>query len=917
MTPRFKLIIIIGIIAYVALSLYHWQLAGKFTGSSGMTSSSQVLNRSHQEKNWVQVSTTPSQTTKADQEPLPAETADKDPSESGEQQNNRTNPPFEYSRPAERQSSVAPESDLEQIRRQNEELRQTLRNEKSRLAGEIRELRSRLAQQQSELDETRIRLREKEERPSLSPQPGKEKPSESNNDMNTLQSLLGARLEALNKANERIRGLADLLDKTRDELLENRNKNALLLRQLTEAEIAGKEKAEATDRLKKDLDRTIAELENSLAESGRLQRKLQEKTSLLSRLENELRNVKLKSDAYYQYSREQTQLIDPFRQRIETLHARLGDQNSELLGAEDRIEKLNNDADQNRLEIQTLRLEKEKNRVIGNELQKTAAALEEEQQTSVQLRQQLKYLALELSRKNSELDLKENKLADTTENLQQIGQQYGDLQEQARQYQEQLATAQSRIDELQRQIEQKAAEQQKTQKHLQQTLAQNRSYQDRINELEPKLAEAAVRTEEMTAQLQEKDNQLTGTLQALEAAQTSLQKLEAADESGEQAEDDRARATEKIAALQASLAEAEKRLQEKETRIQEFRQTIARSEQRDQADTGRLNSLQAEIAKLRRNVADTEAALADREKTIARLQSENQQLQVRQEELDAKETDSEALQAELERRSKELASQKDQLGRLESQLQDLESKLAARENQLTAIQQDHAELEDKLTAMEAERESLLVYRRDSDNDSVSDAQDACPNTQPGVAVGTDGCEPDQDEDGIVDRLDLCIDSSAQADLNPFGCPADTPIILADLYFSSGTADLSPAARSYLDRVAAILQRSPETVFEVGGHTDSIGEPERNLTVSRQRAQAVADYLISKGIDAERLRPVGYGPANPVADNASPEGRRANRRVELKIMDYADNPPEQEQDQETSPPVQASATSAEKEGSPAR
>ena len=86
-----------------------------------------------------------------------------------------------------------------------------------------------------------------------------------------------------------------------------------------------------------------------------------------------------------------------------------------------------------------------------------------------------------------------------------------------------------------------------------------------------------------------------------------------------------------------------------------------------------------------------------------------------------------------------------------------------------------------------------------------------------------------------------------------------------------------------NQVAHILKHYPELHFEVGGHTDSIGEPERNKTVSEQRAAAVKNFFIEQGIVPDTLKSAGYGPEHPIGDNATAAGRAANRRVELTII----------------------------------
>lgn len=98
---------------------------------------------------------------------------------------------------------------------------------------------------------------------------------------------------------------------------------------------------------------------------------------------------------------------------------------------------------------------------------------------------------------------------------------------------------------------------------------------------------------------------------------------------------------------------------------------------------------------------------------------------------------------------------------------------------------------------------------------------------------------------------------------------------------SGTA-LTRPSRTILDQIAVALQECPESNVEVAGYTDSSGSEAANLRVSQQRAEAAVDYLVGKGVDRARLTAVGYGQAEPIADNTTPEGRAVNRRLEFKI-----------------------------------
>ena len=87
----------------------------------------------------------------------------------------------------------------------------------------------------------------------------------------------------------------------------------------------------------------------------------------------------------------------------------------------------------------------------------------------------------------------------------------------------------------------------------------------------------------------------------------------------------------------------------------------------------------------------------------------------------------------------------------------------------------------------------------------------------------------------------------------------------------------------LNSVSLVLKEYEKTIIEVSGHTDSTGSDALNQTLSDQRAASVASYLTAQGIDARRVLAQGFGKRNPIADNATAEGRQANRRVELRLV----------------------------------
>jgi len=102
-------------------------------------------------------------------------------------------------------------------------------------------------------------------------------------------------------------------------------------------------------------------------------------------------------------------------------------------------------------------------------------------------------------------------------------------------------------------------------------------------------------------------------------------------------------------------------------------------------------------------------------------------------------------------------------------------------------------------------------------------------------------------------------------------------------FVTGKSELLPAARDQLDQVAAALKDQGEMKpMVVEGYTDSVGSDATNLKLSKDRAEAVRTYLVSKGVPADKITSVGKGEASPVASNDTPEGRANNRRVEIIV-----------------------------------
>lgn len=112
---------------------------------------------------------------------------------------------------------------------------------------------------------------------------------------------------------------------------------------------------------------------------------------------------------------------------------------------------------------------------------------------------------------------------------------------------------------------------------------------------------------------------------------------------------------------------------------------------------------------------------------------------------------------------------------------------------------------------------------------------------------------------------------------------NTEVVLTNVFFDVDKFELKPASLLELEKLVFLLKKFPFMKIEIGGHTDNTGDKAKNKTLSLNRAKAVKDYLVSKGIDATRLTAVGYGDTVPVADNSTPEGRAQNRRTVFKVL----------------------------------
>jgi OOP family OmpA-OmpF porin len=209
----------------------------------------------------------------------------------------------------------------------------------------------------------------------------------------------------------------------------------------------------------------------------------------------------------------------------------------------------------------------------------------------------------------------------------------------------------------------------------------------------------------------------------------------------------------------------------------------------------------------------------------------------------------------------------------------------ARHNPPAQLAQNGIDAYDELRASLAASEEAYnkklaefnMMKKDSDNDGVSDYFDKCPNTPVGEKVDGAGCTlpvpPPPVKDTVVEMKHTYIITAE-----------DKKVIseaIRNLEFEFAKSTIRPRSLPYLDRAANLLI-TKGIRLKLSGHTDNVGSDAYNLKLSRDRAESVMNYLISKGASPSAIEATGYGEERPIATNKTAAGRQLNRRVEFNI-----------------------------------
>lgn len=173
---------------------------------------------------------------------------------------------------------------------------------------------------------------------------------------------------------------------------------------------------------------------------------------------------------------------------------------------------------------------------------------------------------------------------------------------------------------------------------------------------------------------------------------------------------------------------------------------------------------------------------------------------------------------------------------------------------------------------------------DMDEDGTPDSDDLCPEV-PGL-LAAQGC-PDQDRDGVADENDKC--PTLAGIKSKEGCPdiseeAKKVLTFASkaIEFETGSDVIKKNSLKTLEEIANILEEYPYYSLKIAGHTDSRGDDQLNLDLSKRRARSCFSYLSTKGIEKSRIKYEGFGEDQPIGDNTTTTGRRLNRRVEFDL-----------------------------------
>ncbi|WP_262249809.1 OmpA family protein [Parapedobacter soli] len=208
----------------------------------------------------------------------------------------------------------------------------------------------------------------------------------------------------------------------------------------------------------------------------------------------------------------------------------------------------------------------------------------------------------------------------------------------------------------------------------------------------------------------------------------------------------------------------------------------------------------------------------------------------------------------------------------------------ANSNPVSAMQKDYQAQYDEILAqkaaldaqrtenekLQAQIERLYADLADDDGDGVANRYDKCPDTPEKTKVDGAGCPLPEPKAPVVQKVIVTDEDRRVVDE-----------AIQNLEFDLGKSTIRPTSHASLNKVAALLIEKNFSL-KLAGHTDNTGSMQTNMRLSKERAEAVKAYLVSKGANPSRIEATGYGPTQPIASNNTAAGRQENRRVEFTL-----------------------------------
>jgi len=318
-----------------------------------------------------------------------------------------------------------------------------------------------------------------------------------------------------------------------------------------------------------------------------------------------------------------------------------------------------------------------------------------------------------------------------------------------------------------------------------------------------------------------------------------------------------------------TITELNGRIDDLETELEQRQDALGSTDEQVAALQGEVDAQAGTIADLEGNIGDLNGRVAERDETIAGLETNVSRLTG----LVAERDDTIAgLQSDLEtERANAAASDNDRIVALTGQVADRDSTIAELNGTVADLRGQVSDGEGSLTATAAQIAALTAAKQD--NEARTSALQGQVDNLTGIVA---------ERDATIEAL-RAAPTSATVASSAEQCAAQAANVMEDsrINFVTNSAQIEDGSVALLERMTGIALACVDEgglTVEVGGHTDSDGSEENNQSLSEARAQAVVDFMTARGVPTGGLNAVGYGESQPIADNATAEGKAQNRRI---------------------------------------